>query len=51
VVVGFAQSFSCPTSNYIEVTLLLSWGCDKRKKKGKKGNENKNEKQKMKNKK
>ena len=27
-VVWFAQSFSCPTSNYIEVTLLLSWGCD-----------------------
>ena len=29
VVVWFAQLFSCPTSNYIEVTLLLSWGCDK----------------------
>ena len=28
VVVWFAQSFSCPTFNYIEVTLLLSWGCD-----------------------
>ena len=26
--VGCAQSFSCLTSNYIEVTLLLSWGCD-----------------------
>ena len=26
--VGFAQSFSCPTSNYIEVRLSLSWGCD-----------------------
>ena len=25
---GCAQSFSCPTSNYIEVMLLLSWGCD-----------------------
>ena len=25
---GFAQSFSCPTSNYIEVRLPLSWGCD-----------------------
>ena len=26
--VGFAQSFSCQTSNYIEVRLSLSWGCD-----------------------
>ena len=28
--VGFAQSFSCPTSNYswVEVTLQLSWGFD-----------------------
>ena len=24
----YAQSFSSPTSNYIEVTLWLSWGCD-----------------------
>ena len=28
--VGFAQSFSCQTSNYIEVRLSLSWGCDNR---------------------
>ena len=26
--VGFAQSFSCQTSNYIVVRLSLSWGCD-----------------------